>query len=578
MPLDGIAVYRLKNELSGALVGGKIDKIYQPTRDELMLSIRLEGKSVRLLMSASPKNARMSVTDAARENPATPPMFCMLLRKHLTGGRILSVKQPSLERILELSIEGRNELGDAVTYRLICEMMGKHSNVICVDENGRIVDSIHHIDMLTSTLRTVLPGVTYQAPPFGERQNPLTITETALCDVLEEIPAGERLADALIPCFVGISPLAAREMVYRAYGDANLYAGEVQDYTPFIQAFCAFRDGLLSQEESSYIILDAGGKATDFATYAPTQYEGFRTWQEMPSLIDAMEEFYETRDRQERLAQHSAALLKRVKNELSRCYKKKSLHEERLREAAGRESARIKGELLTANLYRIQNGDTFIECENYYEEGSPLVRITLDPQLSPADNAQKYYARYNKFKHAEEMVTVQLKLCEDEIQYLESVLLLLEDAADEQAVREIRAELERTGYLKSQAPKGKKAKEIKVSAPLKVEFEGYEIFIGRNNLQNDLLTLKMSRANDLWLHAKNVAASHVIVKYQGEEFPPSVITRAAEIAAYHSKGKNAPKVEVDYTPVKNVKKPSGAKPGMVIYDHYQTAYVEPIEE
>ena len=577
MPLDGIAVYRLKNELSSLLVGGKVDKIYQPTRDELLLSVRKDGAALRVLFSASPKNARVSVTDAARENPQTPPTFCMLLRKHLTGGRILSVRQPSLERILEIAVESRNELGDPVTYRLIGEMMGKHSNVICVDSENRIVDSIRHIDPSTSAVRTVLPGISYVAPPFGDRQNPLTATASQLAEIFAAFPPGDKLSDALIARFVGLSPLAARETVFRAYRSADLFAGEVDTLAPLVDAFCHFRDSVLSGGEGAFLLTE-DQKVTDFAAYAPTQYEGFRQWEESASLIDAMERFYLTRDRQERLAQKSAVLLKRVKTELSRCYKKKALHEARLREAAERETARIKGELITANLYRIQPGDAFLECENYYEEGAPAVRIALDPTLSPAENAQKYYARYTKFKHAEAAVTHQLSLCEDEIRYLESVLLLLESADDEQSVREIGEELSRTGYIRSSMPKGKKAKEMKISAPLCVGFQGYEIFIGRNNLQNDLLTLKMSRSNDLWLHAKGVPASHVIIKYQGEDFPPEVITRAAEIAAFHSKAKNAPKAEVDYTPVKNVKKPSGAKPGMVIYDHYQTAYVSPKEE
>lgn len=577
MPLDGIAIHQLKNELSALLVGGKVDKVYQPTRDELILSVRREGSTLRVLFSASPKNARVSVTDIPRENPQTPPTFCMLLRKHLTGGRILSVKQPSLERIIEVSIECRNELGDLVTYRLIGELMGKHSNVICVDENDRIIDSIRHVDLSTSAVRTVLPGILYVAPPFGDRQNPLTVPPEALAAVFTSFPSGEKLSDALISHFVGLSPLAAREVVYRAYRSVDLFVGEAGDLAPLTEAFCAFRDAILTGSEKAYLVID-GQKMTDFSAYAPTQYEGFRCWENVPSLIDAMERFYESRDRQERLSQKSAALLKKVKNELSRCYKKKALHEAKLKEAAGRESARIKGELITANLYRIQPGDTLLECENYYEENAPLVRIPLDPTLSPAENAQKYYARYNKFKHAEEAVTRQLSLCEDEIQYLESVLLLLENAKDEQSVRESREELVKSGYIRSGAPKGKRVKELKLSAPTRVEWEGYEIFVGKNNLQNDYLTLKLSRANDLWLHAKGVPASHVIVKYQGEEIPPSVITRAAEIAAFHSKAKNAPKVEVDYTPVKNVKKPSGAKPGMVIYDHYQTAYVAPVEE
>ena len=577
MPLDGIAVHQLKNELSALLVGGKVDKIHQPTRDELILSVRNEGAALRVLMSASPKNARVSVLEAARENPQTPPTFCMLLRKHLTGGRIVSVKQPSLERIIEILIESRNELGDMVTYRLIGEMMGKHSNVICVDEAGRIIDSIHHVDLSTSAVRTVLPGISYVSPPFADRQNPLTATKEQLLKIFFSFVQGDKLQDALIAHFVGLSPLAAREIIFRAYGAGDLFVGEISSWDPLLDSFSSFFDSVLSGGEGAYLLSD-GKKTADFSAYAPTQYQGFRTWQRAESLIGAMEGFYEARDRAERLSQKSAALLKKVKNELSRCYKKKAIHEAKLKEAAGRETARVKGELLTANLYRIGEGDLYLDCENYYEEGSPTVRIMLDPRLSPSENAQKYYARYTKFKHAEEAVSHQLSLCEEEIEYLESVLLLLEDAKDEQSVREIKEELTRTGYIRSQNPKGKKAKELKISAPLCTLFEGYNIFVGRNNLQNDLLTLKMSRANDLWLHAKGVPGSHVIVKYQGEEFPASVVTRAAEIAAFHSNAKNASKAEVDFTPVKNVKKPSGAKPGMVIYEHYKTAYVSPKEE
>ncbi len=578
MPLDGIAIYRLKHELSTAILGGRIDKIHQPTRDELLLGVRTEGKNYRLLLSASPKNARVTLTDAKRENPAQPPMFCMLLRKHLLGGRILKVSQPSLERILELHIEGRNELGDMVVYRLIAEMMGKYSNIICVNELGKIIDSIHHIDMLTSAVRAVLPGLTYEAPPMGERKNPLTLTEGELLGILTAIPEGEKLSDALIARFVGMSPLASREIVYRAYGDSNIFKGEATDLSPLLEEFTAFFNRLLEQKEPSFLMFGEKGGLVDFSAYSITQYEGARKEEARESLTSAMEEFYESRDRAERLSSLGADLLKKVKNDLARLYKKLILHENTLRDASSREKLRIKGELITANLYRIHDGDEVLECENYYEEDAPLIKITLDPTLSPSMNAQKYYLRYQKEKRAEEKASEQKAICEEEIRYLESVKESLENADSEQTLREIRAELERSGYLRPRNMKGKKVKEIKVSEPLLVEYEGYQIYVGRNNLQNDLLTLKMSRANDLWLHAKNVAASHVIIKFKGEEFPPKVITRAAEIAAFHSKAKGATKVEVDYCPVKNVKKPAGAKPGMVIYEHYQTAYVEPISE
>ncbi len=575
MPFDGIAVRRLSRELGKRLCGGRIDKIYQPTRFELVLSVRTEEGTVKVLFSASAQNARVSITENTPENPPSPPMFCMLLRKNLSGGKILSVSQPSMERILDIAIEGRNEMGDRVVYHLISEMMGKYSNVVCVDPSGHIVDCIHHVDFKVSAVRTVLPGALYVYPQTEDKSNPLSVTKDEVLRILERAANGEKWCDVILHGFIGFSPLAAREVVFRAFEDSDLYVGEERDTERLSSAFCVFRDAVLAESEP-IVLWEKNGKTADFAAFLPSQYKDAVQVFQKESMISALEEFYAKRDTEERMAVMSASLLKKVKNELARCRKKELLHTAKLKEAAGRDAERIKGELITANIYRIQKGDRELICENYYEEESPQVTVSLDERLSPSENAERYFNRYRKFQRAEAIVTKELELCRREAEYLESVLLLLEEAENPQSVREIYAELEKTGYIRASGTK--KKKEVQLSAPFRTEYMGYEIFIGRNNLQNDRLTMKMSRANDLWLHAKNVAASHVIIKYQGEEFPEEVILRAAEIAAYHSKAKTSPKVEVDYTPVKNVKKPPGAKPGMVTYEHYKTAVVTPKSE
>ncbi len=577
MAFDGFVTYSIIAEWRQSILGGKVDKIYQPERDEIILSVRTPNGNFRLLLSASASNARANFTRESRENPMTPPMFCMLLRKHLSGGKIIDIAQHGFDRVLRLEIESYTELGDLTSKYLIIEIMGRHSNVILTDADGKILDSAKHIDFTVSAVRQILPSLIYELPPAQDKREPMGVTEEDISEMLNR-QTGETLLDQwLLSAFIGMSPLIAREIVYRFCGNVKVVLGEI-DRAAFARHTAEFFHGISTGEYSPCVAVEkVGGKPLAFSCVKLTQYEGNAQLIAVEHMSEAVEYFFSTRALQERLKQKSAALVKLIHNNIERCEKKLALHRDNLKKSQKREKYKIYGDLLTANLYRVEYGMDSVEVENYYSPEQEIVKIPLKEELSPSQNAQNYYKRYNKAKTTEKYAHEQIQSAEEELYYLETVLDAVEKAETPVTFAEIREELAQQGYLPQVKSNKKNAARSKPNRFR--SSDGYEILVGRNNRQNDELTLRMAYSTDIWLHTKIIPGSHTIIRARGEEsVPDTTILEAARLAAYFSKAQNSAQVPVDYTAVKNVKKPNGAKPGMVIYDHYNTVYVQPDEE
>lgn len=577
MPLDAVALGAIAHELDCELKDAKIEKIHQPERDEILLVLKGQNGTKKLVISASSANSRIHLVDESKENPVAPPMFCMLLRKHLIGGRIESVRRLGFERVADIEISSRNELGDIISRHLICEVMGRNSNIIFLDENRKIIDSVKHIDLTVSAVRNILPGLLYMMPPDTDRLNPKTASLDDFLKILQNSPEGREVDRAITDNVMGISPLLAGECVYRACGGRNFFVGELSDEKKKKIAEELF---FLFEKEKNFdfspcVIYSVNeNKAKDFSAFEINQYESSMNVVKKDSVNDAACEFYFIRDLQTRMSDRSAAITKVITNNIRRAQKKLDILQGELKEAEDREKLKISGDLISANLYKIEKGDDKLVTQNFYDENFGEIVVNLDKKLTPSQNASRYYTKYKKAKTTEVHAKHQIELTIKELQYLESVLYSVSNAQTPSHLGEIRAELALNGYLRNEPGKKKKEKN-ETSKPYEFNYNGYTIFVGRNNIQNDMLTLKMSRSRDLWLHAKNIPGSHTLVKYNGEEFPNDVIETAASLAAYYSKGKNSPYLEVDYCPVSHVKKPNGAKPGMVIYEEYSTAYVKP---
>lgn len=573
MPFDGIAVAALTSELNELLADGRIEKINQPERDELLLLIRAHGVNRRLVLSASASSPRAHLQTTTKENPEKAPMFCMLLRKHFQGAKIIGFSQPSMERVLVMETEGRNEMGDISRKRLITELMGKHSNIIAVDENDCVLGSIKHVDFTVSSVRQVLPGMKYELPPDQGKRDPRTVTTEEIVAVLRS--AAEPADRCLLDAFCGLSPLAAREIAHLGLGEADYDLTRATDVTilRFAHFVKKFFERYLSPPFTPVVLYHPNGRIADFSALPVTQYGDAMRSEPSPSLSEAAETLYETRDRQERLAQRTGDLIRLVETNLARCRKKEALQRNKLKDCEKKELYRIRGDILMANLYRVPQEDS-VTLENFYDDNNPI-KIPLQTDLTPAQNAQRYYTLFRKAKTAEEVTTEQLTATLAEQEYLESVLNHILDASTLPEAAALREELAQEGYLvRREQPGNKKRKEAPLE-PISETFGGYEILIGRNNLQNDQLTLRLANNSDIWLHTKDFPSAHVILRTKGTTPPDEVVLYAAELCAAHSRAKQSDNVPVDYTEVRNVKKPRGAKAGMVIYDHYRTVYVTP---
>ena len=576
MPLDALCLSGVVHELQNALSGAKIDKIYQPGRDEVVLALRAPAGNVKLLLSANPSHPRAHLTQISRENPDKPPMFCMLLRKHLSGARLLELVQPPMERVVDLRLEALDELGDRVERRLVLEAMGRHSNLILLDGEGRIMDCLRRVDSDMSARRQVLPGLFYRLPPAQEKLAPSSLDRAALESALAAAPEESQADKWLLDTFGGLSPLICRELAFRAGGatDARLHQMGEGGRSRLLDEL----EGLLrSVQENSFtpVMLEKEGHPSDFTFQPISQYGPAVSCVPFPSFSALLDRFYEQRENQERVHQRGQDLIRSVTNARDRAARKIGLQEQELAATRDRERLRQFGDIITSNLHAMEKGMSRLTAADFYDPECPQIHIPLDPLLTPQQNAAKYYKEYNKAKTAEEMLTIQLEKGRRELDYLNSVLEAIALAEGERDLQEIRQELTDTGYLRRPSKARDRGKRV-ASKPMEFRSSsGLRISVGKNNTQNDLLTTKQAFKSDLWFHTQKIHGSHVILWTEGGQPDLTSIQEAAQLAAWFSQGRASGKVAVDYTPVKYVKKPGGARPGMVVYTTYETAYVAP---
>lgn len=575
MPLDAVCLSGVVRELRETILGLRVEKIQQPARDQIILTLRGNKK---LLLCAGASQSRIHLTGLTRENPAAPPMFCMLLRKHLSGGRLSAIDQPALERVVILSFDIVDELGEPGRRRLAFECMGRYSNLILLDGEERIIDCLRRVDMEMSEKRQVLPGLFYRLPPAQEKTDPLSVSSEDFRTMLDAAPDGTDAAGWLLDHFTALSPLVCRELTHMDCQDGeHLLSGE--DRENLTGTFTVWQEMVRGENGKRFTpwMLTKDGKPADFSYMPIEQYgkamEG-TPWEAFSPMLDA---FYETREQLERVRQRGADLQRAASSARDRACRKLALQEKEYAQTQDRDRLRISGELITANLYRMERGQSVLRAQNYYEEGCPEVDIPLDPLLTPQQNAAKYFKRYNKAKTAEKYLSEQMELARRERDWLESVLDELSRAETEQDFNDIRRELREAGHLKGPAP-GKKEPRRGPGRPRAFRSSGgFRILVGRSNTQNDQLVREAFKT-DYWFHTQRIHGSHVILCAQGQEPDEASMTEAAALAAYFSQGREGGQVAVDYTQVRNVRKPNGARPGMVVYDPYQTAYVTPSEE
>lgn len=579
MPLDALCLSGLVHELKTNLIGGKIDKIYQPGRDEVILALRTPSGNRRLLLSANPNHPRPQLTELSRENPDTPPMFCMLLRKHLTGGRILDIIQPPLERVVEFRLETLDELGDRVERSLVLEAMGRHSNLILLDGDGRITDCLRRVDSDMSAKRQVLPGMFYRLPPVQAKRSPLGLSREELQRLLDGAPEEAQADQWLLDTFGGLSPLICRELAFQAGGSTDIRLNVLGE-----EGRQRLLDGLEillnSVLEYSFIptLISINGKPKDFTFRLIGQYGTAAQLTTFPTFSALLDQFYEQRESMERIRQRGQDLIRSVTNARDRTARKLANQEKEVTATLDRDRLRQFGDLITSNLYAMKKGMSSLRTVNYYDPVETEVDIPLDPLLTPQQNAAKYYKEYNKAKTAQAMLTIQIEKGKKELDYLNSVLESISLAEGEKDLQEIRQELTDTGYLRR--PSKAKGRDKRVTSK-PMEFRstaGLRISVGKNNTQNDLLTCKLASKQDIWFHTQKLHGSHVILWTEGSQPDLQSLQEAACLAAWFSQGRESSKVAVDYTPVKFVKKPGGARPGMVVYTTYETAYVTPNED
>lgn len=573
MALDGTVVSAVIYELDKLLTGGRIDKIYQPLNDEIIFSVRSLGGNYKVLLSANPSNPRAHITESKKANPDKAPLFCMVLRKHLAGGKIKGFSRPGFERIINMQVESTNEMGDRTLKTLIIEIMGKYSNIILTDENDRILDCIKHVSHEKSSVREVLPGKKYTLPPSQNKLDPRELDiENFKASVQQK--SSSKFQNIIYQSYTGISPQTAAEICVRAGIDPsdcpeNAPCGSTE------RVFNSFYDYMEQIKADNYeyeIVFD--NRPVDFSVLDMKMFpeESKRRFDTVSSMLES---FYSQRDNAYHIKQKAYDTRRLVLTNIERCVKKKEILAKTVKETEDMETWRLWGELITANIYAVKKGLNTFKAVNFYDENMAETEIPLDPTKTASENAQRYFNKYSKAKRTLDAVAVQEKQNDDELEYLERVLSFIDMADTENDIREIRQELNEGGYIKNRSIK-KSGKAVK-SKPLHyVSSDGYDIYVGKNNRQNDELTLKLSDRGDIWLHAKDMPGSHVIISMNGKtEIPDTALEEAANIAAFNSKARESSTVPIDYTFRKNVKKPSGAKPGLVIYDNYYTIYVTP---
>lgn len=570
MAFDGITIANIVTELNQTITGGKINKIAQPENDELIITIKNQRKQYRLFLSASASLPLIYLTETNKPSPLTAPNFCMLLRKHIGSGKIIAIEQPGMERIIRFTIEHLNELGDLCTKYLIVEIMGKHSNIIFCNEEDQIIDSIKHVSAHMSSVREVLPGRPYFIPETQSKLNPFVLTEEIFQEKI--FPRPVNVAKAIYTSITGISPLMAEEVCYRAGIDGGIPTDGLEDVErvhlahTFLRMVDDIRDGHFEPN-----IIYKGKEPVEFTCFPLSQYQDYRAVS-YPSIFPVLETYYAEKNIVTKMRQKTVDLRKIVQNALERNVKKYQLQQKQLKDTEKKEKYRVWGELLNTYGYEVEPGAKSMEALNYYT--NEMIQIPLDETMTPQENAKKYFDKYSKLKRTKEALDTLLQETGDEIKHLESIAASLDIASSEEDLVQIKEEMMEYGYVKRKNTGGKKVKVT--SRPYHyISSDGYDIYVGKNNFQNDELSFKFASGNDWWFHAKGQPGSHVIVKSKNEELPDRTFEEAGKLAAYYSKGRQAPKVEIDYTQKKNLRKPTGGKPGFVVYYTNYSLLIEP---
>ena len=575
MAFDGFTAAGVVSELREKILGGRVDKIYQPENDEIVLSVRSAGENHRLLLSANAAAPRVCLTEQPRENPFSPPLFCMVMRKHLSG-RVTDIYQGSgFERVITITVESPDEMGFMSEKRLIAEIMGKHSNIILVNEDGVIIDSVKRVSHEKSSVREVLPGKAYAPPPSQGKLNPLEFDGAVFAAGIEASP-GIKIQDFIYQRYSGISPVMAGEICFRSGADPSAYCAELAGGAA-VQALALAMEAVFARaaanEYRPTLYLDESGAVFEFSAFEMEQYSALPS-RSFDSVSVLAEYYYAEKGGSQNANQKLRELKKLIAAHTDRCRRKLEINYKTLSEAVDAEKYRVYGELLRANIYMAEKGTKRLRVLNYFAEEPVEAEIPLDPNKTPSENMQSFFRIYNKKKRAASSTETQIRQNEEELVYLESVALSAGNCSGEADINEIRRELAEQGFIKKKSAKTGKAS-IKKSKPFEyLSGDGFAVFAGKNNIQNDELTFKTASAGDIWLHAKDTPGSHVIIKTEGREVSEATLNAACKIAAFHSSaGSSGASVSVDYCRRGNVKKRPGAKPGMVIYDNYKTAHV-----
>ncbi len=572
MALDGITLGLVKNELKNYIIGSKIEKVHQPSRNELVLILRTRNGGYRLYLSCDGQSPRVHLSRYNLENPKVPPMLCMLLRKRLCGATLTDISQVGNDRIITFEFDGTTEIGDRTKYYLICEIMGQRSNIILCDIDYNIIDAVKRIDEEKSSVREILPGLKYELPPMQEKCNIITDNSDEIVNKILS-HTEKMLSKAVLETIEGFSPIVGREIAYRTvFGDKQVGLLSDIEKERLQTEINTIKNEIINNE--SFTMLVSNNKVPfDFSFTNIRQYGTSLDKKQYDSISELLDDFYFEKDKINRTKRKAADLFKLLNSAIERTSRKINNRKSELLKSENREQIRVYAELITANQYRLTEKSSLYQLENYYDNNN-LIDIPANPALSPLQNAQKYFKEYKKAVNAEKLLHNLIKEGEQELVYLDSVLDNLSRADSEREISEIRDELEQGGYLK--VKKGNKVKKEKPLQPLEFQSsDGFKIFVGRNNVQNDVLTLKTAMNYDMWLHIQKYAGSHTVIIANKKEITETAIFEAACIAAYHSKAKDSSSVAVDYTLIKNVKKPTGAKPGKVIYNTYNTIYVTP---
>ncbi|WFA09823.1 NFACT RNA binding domain-containing protein [Tissierella sp. Yu-01] len=578
MSFDGIVTNAVVNELISTIKGGRIDKIYQPEKDEILLTIHNKGINYRVVLSASSNNPRIYITNISKKNPMSPPMFCMLLRKHLTGGIVLNIEQFEMDRVVFIDISAVDELGQPTEKRLIIEIMGKHSNIILIDKPTlKIIDSVKRVTEEMSRIRQILPGSTYVYPPIKDKYNPRQTNYDEFKLLLNKENKNTAIYKFLYFNYLGLSPLISREICFKSNLeiDRTIYSLSDDDVSELYEEFSNIIKQINSGSYSPmYITTNNTMEIVAFHSLDINQF-GSKNKVFIDNISKVLDIYYNKKDIVDRISQKSHSIRKAIQVKLDRAKSKLGKQMEELFDSKDREKYKIYADLISANIYKIPRGVDKIELENFYDENLGTMIIPLDVKLSPVENAQRYYKKYSKLKNANQLLLEQIPETENEIEYFENVLLGIDNATKVEELDEIKAELISEGYLKGNEKKLRKNKDTFASPQHYISSDGFNIYVGKNNRQNDYLTLKFAHKDDTWLHVQKMPGSHVIIKSDGKLIPDTTLEEAALLAAYFSRGKNSNHVPVDYTVRKNVRKPKNAKTGMVIYEDYKSIFVNP---